>query len=196
MRKAVDSAFPFAKQIKSLGWAQRFLLLTSSTVQLNPEDSTLHPLKAIAHFLCSQSLSINTLEYGKNDSLVKLLYSIAHDNLGQLIGEEAENWEAINNICGITEIQLHKVKKCREKGDEASKKKSLCYVEATLEFLQRQKRKYCEETPPLVYLNKRRQLSTIELENEVNNAELYDYIQRFKKSSENQLKKMLQNRKS
>lgn len=62
-------------------------------------------------------------------------------------------------------------------------------MEATLEFLQRQKRKYCEaiettpieETPPLVYLNKRRQLSTVELEDEVDNAELYDFVQRFKK---------------
>ncbi|KAI8987494.1 hypothetical protein BDF20DRAFT_801351, partial [Mycotypha africana] len=56
---------------------------------------------------------------------------------------------------------------------------------------QRQKRKYCEaiettpieETPPLVYLNKTRQLSTVELENEVHNAELYDFDLRFKKTT-------------
>lgn len=189
--KAVDSEFPFARQIPSLGWAERCLLLTSSTLQMNQEENTLHPLRAIGYFLCSQSLSISTLEYGRNDSLVKLLYSIAHDNLDQLIGEEAEKLEAIDKICSISEIQLHKIKQCLEKGDEASKKKSLSYVEATLEFLQRQKRKYCEaiettpieETPPLVYLNKRRQLSTVELENEVDNAELYDFVQRFKKTT-------------
>ncbi|KAG1043524.1 hypothetical protein G6F43_011634 [Rhizopus delemar] len=143
--KAVDSEFPFARQLPNLGWAERCLLLTSSTLQMNQEENTLHPLRAIGYFLCSQSLSISTLEYGRNDSLEM----------------------------------------------KRQKKKSLSYVEATLEFLQRQKRKYCEaiettpieETPPLVYLNKRRQLSTVELENEVDNAELYDFVQRFKKTT-------------
>ncbi|KAI7897586.1 uncharacterized protein BX663DRAFT_444794 [Cokeromyces recurvatus] len=134
---------------------------------------------------------ISAIVYGKNDSFVKLLYSIAHDNLDQLVGEEAEKLEAINKICSISEIQLRKIKKYLEKGDAASRKKSLSYVDDTLEFLQRQKRKYCEaiettpidETPPLVYLNKRRQPSTVELDDEVHDAELYDFVQRFKNAS-------------
>lgn len=117
--KAVDSEFAFVRQIPSLGWAERCLILTSFTVQMNQEETTLHLLRAIGYFLCSQSLSIITLDYGRNDSLVKLLYSIAHNNLDQLIGEEAEKLEAIDNICSIGEIQLHKIKQCLKKGDEA-----------------------------------------------------------------------------
>ncbi|ORE18894.1 hypothetical protein BCV71DRAFT_178751, partial [Rhizopus microsporus] len=49
-------------------------------------------LQAVGYFLCSQSLSISTLDYGKNDFFVRLLYSIAHDSIEQLVGEEAENW--------------------------------------------------------------------------------------------------------
>ncbi|KAL7324458.1 hypothetical protein PS15p_209649 [Mucor circinelloides] len=56
-------------------------------------------------------------------------------------------------------------------------------VDNTLEFLQRQRRKYCEETPPLVYLNKRRQLSTVELDSEEHDAELYEFVQHFKKAN-------------
>jgi hypothetical protein len=109
--KSVDSEFPFARQIPSLGWAERCLLLTSSTLQMNQQENTLHPLRAIGFFLCSQSLSISTLDYGKNDFFVRLLYSIAHTNLEQLIGEEAEKLEAINNICSGSEIQLREIKK-------------------------------------------------------------------------------------
>ncbi|KAI7906750.1 uncharacterized protein BX663DRAFT_534801 [Cokeromyces recurvatus] len=96
--KSVDSEFPFARQIPSLGWAEHCLLLTSSTLQMNEQEITLHPLRAIGFFLCSQSLSISTLDYEKNDSFVKLLYSIAHDNLDQLVGEEAEKLDAIRDI--------------------------------------------------------------------------------------------------
>jgi len=64
-------------------------------------------------------------------------------------------------------------------------------VDNTLEFLQGQKRKYfeaiettpIEETPPLVYLNKRRQLSTVKLDNEEHDAELYEFVQHFKKAN-------------
>ncbi|KAG1054441.1 hypothetical protein G6F43_003553 [Rhizopus delemar] len=66
MSKSEDSDFPFARQIQSIGWAERCLLLTSSTLLANQQES-LHPLRAVGHFLCSQSLSINTLDYGKND---------------------------------------------------------------------------------------------------------------------------------
>lgn len=142
LSKSIDSDLPFARQILSTGWAKHCLLLTSSTLQMKQQEKILHPLQAVGYFLCSQSLLISTLDYGRNDSLVKLLYSIAHDNLDQLIGEEAERLEAINKICSISEVQLREIKKCLEKGDEASKKKSLSYVEATLEFLKRQKRKY------------------------------------------------------
>lgn len=72
-------------------------------------------MQAVGYFLCSQSLLISTLDYGRNDSLVKLLYSIAHDNLDQLVGEEAERLEAINKICSISEIQLREIKKMPRK---------------------------------------------------------------------------------
>lgn len=79
------------------------------------------------------------------------------------MGEETEKLEAVKNICDISEIQLQKVKKCLEQGDKVSNKKALSYVDDTLSFLQRQRRKYCnaiettpvEETPPSVYLNKK-----------------------------------------
>ncbi|KAL4211507.1 hypothetical protein AB4K20DRAFT_1976633 [Rhizopus microsporus] len=69
LSKFVDSDLPFARQISSIGWAE-----------------------PVGYFLCSQSLSISTLDYGKNDFFVRLLYSIAHDSIEQLVGEEAENW--------------------------------------------------------------------------------------------------------
>ncbi|KAI8082499.1 uncharacterized protein B0P05DRAFT_537303 [Gilbertella persicaria] len=55
MSKTEDSDFPFARQIQSIGWAERCLLLTSSKLQANQQE-TLHPLQAVGHFLCSQSL--------------------------------------------------------------------------------------------------------------------------------------------
>ena len=83
-------------------------------------------------------------------------------------------------------------------------KKSLSYVDDTLNFLQRQKRKYCEviettpieEIPPLVYINKKkkRQLSAVE----EHDAELYEVTQRFKKhqTKQDQLEEMLRKRTS
>jgi hypothetical protein len=61
-------------------------------------------------------------------------------------------------------------------------------VDDTLGFLQRQKRKYCEaiettpieETSPLVYLNKKRQPSPVKPNNEKHNAELHEFVQRYK----------------
>lgn len=187
MSKSEDGDFPFARQIQSIGWAERCLLLASSTLQANQQE-TLHPLQAVGHFLCSQSLSINTLDYGKNDSLIKLLYTIAQGNLDQIMGEETEKLEAVKNIYDISEIQLQKVKKCLEQGDKVSNKKALSYVDDTLSFLQRQRRKYCdtiettpvEETPPLVYLNKKRPASALEPDNKELNTELYEFVQRFK----------------
>lgn len=41
--KSEDSDFPFARQIQSIGWAERCLLLTSSTLQANQQEETLHP---------------------------------------------------------------------------------------------------------------------------------------------------------
>ncbi|KAI8972474.1 hypothetical protein BDB01DRAFT_704406, partial [Pilobolus umbonatus] len=63
---------------------------TSSTLQVNQQEKTLHPLQAVGYFLRSESLSISALDYGKNNYFVRLLYSIAHDNLEQLVGKEAE----------------------------------------------------------------------------------------------------------
>ncbi|KAI8090344.1 hypothetical protein BDF21DRAFT_320822, partial [Thamnidium elegans] len=128
------------------------------------------------------------LDYGKNDKTVKLLYSIAHTNLEQLSGEEEEKLEAISNICNSNQIQLQKIKICLEKGDEASKEKALSYVDNTLEYSRRQKRKYCEtiettpieETPPLVHLNKKRQQSIPVYLNDEHKAELHRFVQRFK----------------
>lgn len=187
---AVNSGFPFARQIPCIGWAKRCLVLTSSTLNINQHNAEeeLHPLQALGYFICSQSLSISTLDYGKNDKSVRLLYSIAHANLEQLSGEEDEKLEAINNICSSSQIQLHKIKSCLEKGDEVSKEKALSYVDDTLGFLQRQKRKYCEaiettpieETPPLVYLNKKRKPNPVDLNDEKDKAELHQFVQRFK----------------
>ncbi|KAI8082498.1 uncharacterized protein B0P05DRAFT_508273 [Gilbertella persicaria] len=74
------------------------------------------------------------------------------------MGEETEKLEAVKNICDISEIQLQK------------------------------RRKYCdaiettpvEETPPSVYLNKRRPASALEPGNKELDAELYEFVQRFK----------------
>ncbi|EIE84381.1 hypothetical protein RO3G_09091 [Rhizopus delemar RA 99-880] len=93
-------------------------------------------------------------------TLIKLLYTIAQGNLDQIMGEETEKLEAVKNICDISEIQLQK----------------------------RQRRKYCnaiettpvEETPPLVYLNKKRPASALEPDNKELNIELYEFVQRFK----------------
>ena len=43
MSKSEDSDFPFARQIQSIEWAERCLLLTSSTLQANQQEETLHP---------------------------------------------------------------------------------------------------------------------------------------------------------
>ena len=63
-------------------------------------------------------------------------------------------------------------------------------MDDTLGFLQRQKRKYCEaieitpieETPPLVYLNRKRRPSPVDLNDEKHKAELHQFVQRFKSS--------------
>ncbi|GAA5808633.1 hypothetical protein MFLAVUS_002025 [Mucor flavus] len=188
-KTAADSDFSFAKQIPGIGWAKRCLVMASSTLEINQHNTEeeLNPLQALGYFICSQAVSISLLDYGKNDKTVKLLYSIAHANLEQLSGEEDEKLQAINNICNSSQMQLQKIKRCFEKGDEASKEKALSYVDDTLEFLRRQKRKYCEtiettpieETPPLVYLNKKRQPIPVDL-NDEQKAELYQFVQRFK----------------
>ncbi|GAA5799980.1 hypothetical protein HPULCUR_005401 [Helicostylum pulchrum] len=188
---APNSDFPFANHIPCIGWAKRCLVLTSSTLKVNEHntDEELHPLQALGHFICSQSLSMSTLDYGKNDKWVKLLYSIAHANLKQLSGEEEEKLEAISNICSSSQIQLHKVKRCLENGDKVSIEKASSYVDDVLGFLQRQKRKYCEtiettpieEAPPLVYLKKNRKLTnSVDFNDERNKTELHQFVQRFK----------------
>lgn len=71
--------------------------MSSATLGINEHNTEqeLHPLQALGHFICSQAVSINTLNDGKNDQTIKLLYSIAHANLKQLRGEEDEKLEAI-----------------------------------------------------------------------------------------------------
>lgn len=88
-KTAANNDFPFARQIPCIGWAKRCLVLTSSTLNIKQHDTEeeLHPLQALGYFICSQSLPINTLNYGKNDKSARLLYSIAHANLEQLRGE-------------------------------------------------------------------------------------------------------------
>ncbi|KAG2205438.1 hypothetical protein INT47_007223, partial [Mucor saturninus] len=146
-------------------WAKRCIVLTSATLKAKEpnNDEELHPLEALGHFICSQSLSMSTLDYGKNDKWAKLFYSVAHANIKQLCGEEDEKLEAI---------------------DKGSIEKALSYVDDTLGFLERQKRKYCEaiettpieETPPLVYLNKNRKLTnSVDLNDERNKTELRFY---------------------
>ncbi|KAG0735655.1 hypothetical protein G6F62_008531 [Rhizopus arrhizus] len=150
---------------------EKFFVRAVHYINEHKADEELHPLQALGDFVCSQSLSMSTLDYGKNDEWVKLLYSIAHDNFKQLSGEENEKL------------------RCLENGDKASIEKALSYVDDALGFLQRQKRKYCEaiettpieEAPPLVYLNKNRKLtSSVDLNDERNKTELYQFVQRFK----------------
>ena len=88
----VNNEFPFARQIPCIGWAKRCLVLTSSMLKINQHNTEkeLHPLQAVGYFICSQSLSISTLDYEKNNKSVRLLYSITHANLEQLSGEEDE----------------------------------------------------------------------------------------------------------
>ncbi|KAI9483767.1 MAG: hypothetical protein EXX96DRAFT_616733 [Benjaminiella poitrasii] len=112
MSKSEDSDFPFARQIQSIGWAERCLLLTSSTLQANQQEETLHPLQAVGYFLCSQFLSTNTLDYGKNDSFIKLLYTIAQANLDQTMGEETEKLEAVVVIDTMDIMEKHPKFKC------------------------------------------------------------------------------------
>ncbi len=91
-----------------------------------------------------------------------MLYFIANSNLEQLIGEESEKLESINNICNITETQLTKIKKRVKRG--GSKEHILQYVDHTLQYIARQKCKYCEETAE-----------------EVNDDdELYEFVQNIK----------------
>ncbi|ORE22222.1 hypothetical protein BCV71DRAFT_172325, partial [Rhizopus microsporus] len=42
--KSVDSDFPFARQIPSIGWVKLCLLLTSSALRMKQQEKTLHPL--------------------------------------------------------------------------------------------------------------------------------------------------------
>lgn len=65
------------------------------------------------------------MDYGKNDSLIKLLYTIAQGNLDQIMGEETEKLEAVKNICDISKIQLQKVKKTPGTRRQSFKQKSI-----------------------------------------------------------------------
>ncbi|KAI9360268.1 hypothetical protein BD770DRAFT_319080, partial [Pilaira anomala] len=95
------------------------LLLTSSTTQTDQEDLHLHhPLHIIGCFLCSQSRSIITLYYAKEDPFRRVLYAIANRNLGDIVGEESKKLDAIGKVCDITEIQLNKIKILGEKEDD------------------------------------------------------------------------------
>ncbi|CAO3703384.1 unnamed protein product [Rhizopus stolonifer] len=111
---AADSELSFAKQIPCIGWIN----------QLNTGEQ-LHPLQALGYFICSQATSLSTLDYEKNAKTVRLLYSFANANLEQLSREEIEKLEAISNICDTSQIQLQKIKRCLEKGNEASNEKGI-----------------------------------------------------------------------
>jgi hypothetical protein len=47
----------------------------SSTLEINQHNTEeeLHPLQALSYLICSQAMSISTLDYGKNGKTVKLL---------------------------------------------------------------------------------------------------------------------------
>lgn len=83
-------------------------------------------------------------------------------NLDQLIGEEDQKLQAISDICSNRQVQLYKVKRCIEKGDEVSKRKGIKLCRRCSGILKTTEKKYCEsvetmpieETPPLIYLNK------------------------------------------
>ncbi|ORZ00676.1 hypothetical protein BCR43DRAFT_485621 [Syncephalastrum racemosum] len=71
-------------------------------------------------FLSTQASSIRTMDYGRQDPTIRLLYAIDHEHATCLTGAEDENVQGIKNICEVTTSQLEKVSRCLAKGDAQS----------------------------------------------------------------------------
>ncbi|PHZ18024.1 uncharacterized protein RHIMIDRAFT_233439 [Rhizopus microsporus ATCC 52813] len=127
--------FPFAKEITSCFWAQRCLLLSSSTLAtLSQYIEQLHPLAALGYFMCSQALSMNMLDYGKHDNTIKPLYTIAKGNIMEVLGTGDEKLKRISDICDNADSQFIKIKHCVEKGDQDLFEKALSYLDDIQSF--------------------------------------------------------------
>lgn len=102
-----STLFPFAKELSSLVWAQRCMLISSFSLDIiDKKINQLHPLAAIGVFMCSQATSINMLELGKEDKLMQLLYRIALKSVEQVARVEDEKVQRIVSICNNTSYQL------------------------------------------------------------------------------------------
>ncbi|KAI8977685.1 hypothetical protein BDF20DRAFT_976201 [Mycotypha africana] len=184
---APATSHPFSKEISSLFWAKRCLLMSSTTLSTVESSQQLDPLAAIGLFLCSQKLSITHLVSGGQDATMKLLYKIAVENVKQLLGEEEEKSKGIEAICGNTYVQLEKIKSCIENGNAEFLDKALLYIEDTSIYLNRQKRKFTTgrdatpipETVALKYL-KTKDIQPKE-RNEAHFNELKEYVEQFRK---------------
>lgn len=180
------TSHPFSKEIPSLFWAKRCLLMSSTTLSAIQPTEQLDPLAAIGLFLCSQKLSITHLVSGAQDTTMKLLYKIAMNNIQQLLGEEEEKTKGIKAICDNTHVQLEKIKNCIQNGGTESLDKALLYVENTSIYLNSQKRKFTTgrdvtpipETPALKYL-KNKHIKPKEC-NEAHYNELKEFVEQFR----------------
>lgn len=147
---APATSHPFSKEIPSLLWAKRCLLISSTTLSTIQSTEQLDPLATIGLFLCSQNLSITHLVSGGQDTTMKLLYKVAVKNVQQLLGEEEETTKGIKAICDNTYVQLEKIKSCIQNGNTEFLDKALLYIEDTSIYLKRQ-----EKTKKKIYNWKR-----------------------------------------
>ncbi|KAG0749666.1 hypothetical protein G6F16_004842 [Rhizopus arrhizus] len=183
---APATSHPFSKEIPSLFWAKRCLLVSSTTLSTIQSTGQLDPLAAIGLFLCSQKPSITQLVSGGQDTTMKLLYKIAVNNVQQLLGEEEEITKGIKAICDNTCVQLEKIKSCIQNGNTESLDKVLLYIEDASVYLNRQKRKFTTgrdvtpipETPGLKYLENKN--IRPKKHNEAHYNELKEYVEQFR----------------
>ncbi|CAO3694616.1 unnamed protein product [Rhizopus microsporus] len=136
--KSPATSHPFSKEIPSLFWAKRCLLISPTTLSAIQPVEQLDPLATIGLFLCSQKLSITHLVGGGQDITMKLLYKIAVKSVQQLLGEEEETAKGIKAICDNIYVQLEKIKGCIQNGDTESLDKAHLYVENTSIYLNSQ----------------------------------------------------------
>jgi hypothetical protein len=133
---------PFSNKIPGLPWGKRCLLIASTTLSIIQPTEQLDRLAAIGLFSCSQKLSITHLVSGDQDTIMKILYKIAMNNIQQLLGEEEEKTKGTKAICDNTHVQLEKIKSCIQYGNTESLDKALLYIENTSIYLNRQKRTF------------------------------------------------------
>ncbi|GAA5812415.1 hypothetical protein MFLAVUS_005870 [Mucor flavus] len=183
---APATSHPFIKEIPSLFWAKRCLLISSTALSTVQSTEQSDPLAAISLFLCSQKLSITHLVSGGQDTTMKLLYKIAVKDVQQLLGEEEETTKGIKAICDNICVQLEKIKSCIQNDNTEFLDKALLYIEDTFIYLNRQKRKFTTgrdatpipETPTLKYL-KNKDIGPKE-RNEAHYFELKEFVEQFR----------------